>query len=109
MPDNDQNISDFFEQLKHEEAKTEVPGMEELLPKKPVYKRIVFWYSGIAASIAVILFFWLNYNSANTENKSAAIRIDIEVESENATGSLVEQKGDLESWESPTDYLLTSF
>ncbi|WP_416865524.1 MAG: hypothetical protein ACMVP2_24560 [Imperialibacter sp.] len=101
MKKEDDDLKDFFLEMKKGDASFDVLPLAKLLRQQKPQKLPV--WAVVAATINIILFvggFW--YQSLQpTEGVDALPLVD--------TQSFIDQNSDMMTWETPTDKLLTNF
>ncbi|CAD5259775.1 MULTISPECIES: hypothetical protein [unclassified Imperialibacter] len=97
MKNEDEELRDFFLEMKEGDASREVPPLAKLLPQQK-QRKLPAW-AVAAAAINIILFvggFWYLSN----QNQRTI---------DSAPNPLSEQNIDFMKWETPTDHLLSDF
>ncbi|WOK08895.1 hypothetical protein [Imperialibacter roseus] len=101
MKNEDEELRDFFLEMKKSDASHEAPPFAKLIVQQK-QRKLPVW-AVVAATINIILFvggFW--YRSLQpTERVGVLPHVE--------TQSSIDQNSDMMTWETPTDKLLTNF
>ncbi|MEQ8413793.1 MAG: hypothetical protein RIB71_04985 [Imperialibacter sp.] len=101
MKSEEDDLKDFFLEMKKGDASREVPPLAKLLLQQKQQKLPV--WAVVAATINIILFVGGLWYRSLQPSKVVDARLLIE------TQSSVDQNSDMMTWETPTDKLLTNF
>ncbi|MCL6260094.1 hypothetical protein M3O96_13415 [Aquiflexum sp. TKW24L] len=103
--ETDKEIQSFFDQLKENDRKMDIPVFPE-----PTKSSSINWWipMGIAASLAVGFFLWPQQKQ-ELNPPAEVIVITLEKDENDNQQILIEEKTYLETWESPTASLLTEY
>jgi hypothetical protein len=108
MNNPEDNIQDFFSEMRKKDDQTPIPEFDELIKKRPRRRKMFFTSLAVAASllIAVIFYFDVDEKTNIPENELVIIFSD---ENEINTQSLISIEPSMNSWKSPSDFLIDDF
>lgn len=108
MSNPDDNIQEFFSEMRKKDAQMPMPEFDELISKRPQWRKMFFASLAAAASIIIALnFYFAEDKKANVPEHELVIIIS--GEGGINTESLISVEPTINSWESPSDFLIDDF
>jgi hypothetical protein len=108
MNSPEDNIKDFFSEMRKKDEQVPIPEFAELIRKRPQWRRMLFPSLGAAASILIALHFYLDADKERNIQENELVII-LSGKTEINTQSLVSGEPSINSWESPSDFLIDDF
>ncbi len=104
MKQQEDNLRDFFSEMKKAEETVEIPDFETMVPTRVTRKRIHWKPLAIAASFLVLIALLLgNYLKGTGEVESTA---ETEIQTKE---SVIDPEAPIHTWESPSASLIDDF
>lgn len=109
MNKSDDDIKDFFVEMRKADDQVWIPEFEELKEKKRHSGRRYFIPMGVAASILILLSLYFNIEKKTDMPKNGELVIILSDEEQMNTRSLLARESTIDSWESPSGSLIDDF
>jgi len=108
MKQEDDDIKEFFDQLKKADAnETEIPKFQ-LSEQKPKPSKLRYLIP-LAVAASLLLFFGMDWNGPTEAEESATMVITMTVETSSGTDNFISEETSMSSWKSPSDILIQEF
>ena len=105
----DDDVGYFFREMRKADDQVLIPEFEDLVEKKQRSIRSYIIPLGVAASILMLLIFYLRIDKISDMPKSGELVIIVSEKEELSTGSLLTSENTIDSWESPSSSLIDDF
>lgn len=108
MRNHEDNIQDFFSEMRKKDEQTPTPEFDELIKRRPRWRKIFFTSLAAAASLIIAWNFYFTEDKKTNAEENELVII-LSSKDEITTQSLISIDPSINSWESPSDFLIDDF